>query len=146
VADLLEFGSDAWIDSARKVIERIVAEAPDDQVTGVRFAICEVYTDVPEHIEPDADGRRAWHLRIRGREAELRPGEIEDADLKIVGEYAAILPISRLHYRNDPGALKKSAELGAQAVREGRLSVSGDQRRAPGFLAGFHDALAEITA
>ena len=90
MAELLEFGSAAWVEAARKLIERLVAESPDDEIEGVRFAVCEVYTHVPEHLEPDTEGRLSWHFRIRGRGVELQPGEIDDADFKVVAQYAAI--------------------------------------------------------
>ena len=145
MGDAIEFGSAAWIDAARKVIEGLVAEAADDP-EGVRFSVCEVYTHVPEHLEPDANGQRAWYMRIDGRKAELNPGEIDDADMKVVGEYAAILSISRIHYRNDPEGAKKAAALVRTAMQAGKLRVEGSQAKGPKVLAGFHDALAEITA
>ena len=66
--------------------------------------------------------------------------------MKVVGEYAAILPISRIHYRNDPEGAKQAAALVRTAIQAGKLRVEGSQAKGPKFLAGFHDALAEITA
>ena len=57
--EALEFGSEAWIEAAREIAEQLVAEAPDEKVDGRKFSICEVYTSVPPHLEPDSRGRRA---------------------------------------------------------------------------------------
>ena len=50
------------------------------------------------------------------------------------------------HYRNDPEGAKQAAALVRTAIQAGKLRVEGSQAKGPKVLAGFHDALAEITA
>ena len=138
-----EFGSREWLDALRATFERLVAAA-GPEIDRVRWSVCECYTGMPEHLHGPA-GRVAWHCRIRGRTVQFELTEIDDADFKVTGDYATILPLARLRYDEDPRVLEDAARMRAEGMAAGKLMVVGDLRTRPQQLAALHDDMVAVT-
>ena len=132
----VEFATSAWIDIARGALEEIVAEQGK---TGVRFSLCEVFTNAPASIDPT--GIVAWHFYVDGNTVAVSSGEVDDADVKIRTDYQAVLPQARQFYT--PEIL---AERATEAPGAGFDSVQGDMSLVPEYLVELHNRLCVITA
>ena len=139
-----EFGSRGWFEALRAAIERTAREA-GPEIEGLRWTICEVFLDVPTHLAQTSDGKAAWHARVRGREVEFGLGEIDDADLKIVTDYATALPLARTRLA-DGDAQARVTETLAQAVMAGRMQIHGSLDARPPLFSGLHDEMVLVTA
>jgi len=124
------FASGPWMDAARVILERLVAEHGE---AGRTFSLCERFNDAPREIAPR--GFAAWHFRIDGKSASVGSGEIEDADVTITVDYAAVLPGARCVYT--PQQLAQRPPVGTSR---------GDLSKAPAYLLELHNRLALITA
>ena len=144
MAEKHEFGSPGWFDALRRAIERIAREGGPD-VDQVRWSVCEVFVDVPPHLAQTPVGKAAWHCRIRGREVAFGLGEIEDADLKVVADYATALPLSRTLLA-DPEAQARVNQTLMEAVMAGKMQIKGSLDARPPAFAGLHDAMVAVTA
>jgi hypothetical protein len=122
--------SGPWVDAARVILENLVAEHGEP---GRTFSLCEVFNDAPREIAPR--GVAAWHFRIDGKSTSVGPGEIEDADVTITVDYAAVLPGARRVYT--PQQLVERPPVG---------TTRGDLSKAPAYLLELHNRLALITA
>lgn len=132
----VEFASDAWIDIARRALEEIVAEQGE---SGVRFSLCEVFTDAPLSLAPS--GTLAWHFYVDGKVVLVATGEVDDADVKIRTDYQGVLPQARLFYT--PEILAERATQPSGAAFD---SIQGDMSLVPEYLTELHNRLAVITA
>jgi hypothetical protein len=110
-----EFASPAWCAAMHGLIaERVATEAktrPD-----LVMSICEVFTDAPPHLA-DADGKVAWSCVVDGAEIDFRCSERDDVRVKVVGDYAAILPLGRYETRGDPDRAKDSRRWPRRCAR-----------------------------
>src|SRR4051812_5499868 len=85
LSERVEFASPAWMAAARAYLEpRVAANA--DALRGVRFGICEVYTNPPPHLGYGA-GDAAFHIRIDDGRLVIGAGEIDDVDMKVRADY-----------------------------------------------------------
>lgn len=139
-----EFGSTGWFDALHQAIERL-ATAAGPEMSAVTWSVCEVFTDVPAHLAQARDGKAAWHCRIRGREIAFGLGEIDDADLKIIADYATALPLSRTLLA-DPEAQASVNEALGQAMMSGKMQIHGSLDARPAVFASLHDEMVEVTA
>ncbi|MBI1198550.1 MAG: hypothetical protein GC203_11865 [Phenylobacterium sp.] len=138
------FASPGWMafmhGMIRERASRLFAEAP-----GVGWSICEVFTDPPPELSPT--GRPiAWHVIVRDGEVSFGDTETDAAEIKIVADYAAVLPLGRFDTRGDPA---RAAELGAMSrdlIARGLMTVVGDRSRRDPRIGDFHDAIARVTA
>src|ERR1051325_9613268 len=144
MSDKYEFASHGWFEALRRTIERTV-RAAGPEIDEVRWSACEVFVAVPAHLVQTDDGKAAWHCRVRGRDVEFGLGEIDDADLKIVADYATALPLARVRL-SDLGAQARVDEALAQAAMKGLLRIHGSLEARPPGLAGLHDAMVAVTA
>ncbi len=135
-ANKVDFASSAWIEIARDVLEEIAAERGK---TGVRFSLCEVFTDAPDSLAPS--GTVAWHFYLDGKTVVVAAGEVDDADVKIRTDYQGVLPKARQYYT--PEVL---AQRATEPPGEGFDSVEGDMSLVPEYLVELHNRLAVITA
>jgi hypothetical protein len=124
------FASGPWVNAARVILERLVAEHGEQ---GRTFSLCERFNEAPREISPR--GVVAWHFRVDGKSASVGSGEIDDADVTITVDYAAVLPGARRVYT--PEQLAERPPIG---------TTSGDLSKAPSYLLELHNRLALITA
>ena len=149
MSDRVEFISPAWIALAREVLTDLFANAKQD-LSGVTFHMCEVFTDVPEHLAQTDDGRAGWHFRVNGKSVEVGSGEIDDADMKIIADYATILPAAKMMYGKDTAsAMQANQKTQAAALKNGKVRSEGDFSKLPpalmSILMPLHNRLAERT-
>jgi hypothetical protein len=144
VAATFEVASKAWFDELFRLFREAAREHPE-----IAFSLCEVFTHVPKHLDPDAGGKIAWHGFIQGGRAELAMGEMpeEKVDLKTIAEWEAILPAARtkIDLANPEAFVRYQAEADKLAA-EGRVQRFGDRSKVPAVFVGIHNALAERTA
>ena len=142
MTEKFEFASPGWFKFLHQTIEQLVRGAEDD----LRWSICEVFNDVPEHLSQAPDRTASWHCRIRGSDVKFGQGEIQDADFKVVADYQTVLPLARLVLANDPAAEALVAEVSEKGAADGKLRFEGDREARPASLEGLHDAMARVTA
>ena len=140
----LEFGSVAWIEELWRGFAAAVASAGGDGAAAP-FSLCEIYTDVPAHLQPDADGRVAWHCRVVDGRVSCGMGALPDADVVITIDYATALPDAQTVYGGDKEKIAAGDARRREARRAGKLSVAGKGNPAPTYLAGLHDHIAART-
>jgi len=134
--DKVIFASNDWLDRARAELENLVSTHGE---AGVRFCLCEVFTNAPASIDPS--GTMAWHFYIDGKSVTVDVGEVNDADVKIHVDYQKILPAARLVYT--PEILEERAKQppGTQFDH-----AEGDFGLTPPYITELHNRLAVITA
>lgn len=137
-----EFASTAWLELLRALVTERARTHPElpDQV------VCEVYRNAPAHLAPHPSRSIAWTSVKRGGRGTLLLEELmtTQCDVKIVGEYAAFLPLARFFVAADsqPAYLAQVE----QAKRLGHISVLRDIRppdRIPDYW--LHNSLARRT-
>ena len=140
-----ELVSDAWIDAARRYLEDAVATEP--ALRSGSWSVCETFTDAPPGLGLPGDVA-VWHLRIDDGVVTVGRGELPDADLRVRGDYQAVLAMSQTVYAAGPEAVARARrELAHRhgpdaVVMEGGLQ--GD-RAALRAIGGLHDHLAART-
>ena len=137
-----EFASHGGFKFLRETMEKLMRDAPDD----LRWSVCEVFTQVPEHLSETPERTASWHCRIRGRDVEFAHGEIHDADFKVVVDYQTVLPLARWVLGNEPDAEARVAEALEKAVGDGKMRIEGSRESRPACLEPLHDAMARVTA
>lgn len=137
----VEFASPAWLAALNAMLGRYSAAAGPDTT----LSICEVFTNVPKHLDANGDGRIAWHCRIEGgRVAVFAEGEVDDADIKTVADYQFILPFARM--KLEPGVNEEYQRQQAEGARLGKVTHLGDRSKVPPAFYGMHNELADMTA
>ena len=134
----MEFASPEWFDFFGKLLVSYAAvNGTPDGVT------CEVYRRVPPHLSPS--GTLAWTRRVRGGEAEFKLEECrnEEADVKLVGEYGALLPLARLVIGDDTSRFERMMD---EATTSGAVEIVRE-RREPDVPRDFtiHNIMAVLT-
>jgi len=146
--DKVEFASAAWIAGAKDVLEDLIANAKQD-LSGVTFNMCEVFTDAPEHIALTDDGKAGWHFRVKGKTIEVAAGEIDDADFKIIADYTTVLPLAKIIYGKYPAGMKETQRIQAEGAKSGKMRTEGEQSKMPPqlmpILMLLHNKMAERT-
>ena len=136
----IELGSPEWLAALRGMIERYMKAAGPD----VNLSICEVFTGVPPHLDKNGDGVIAWHCRIADGRLHFADGEIDDADIKTIADYAFIVPFARM--KLDPGNMAEYQAMQEAGAKAGKVAHHGDRSRVPPAFYGMHNELADITA
>ena len=102
------------------------------------FSISESYTSVPPQLSGVRD--LGWHVQYADGRCEFVDRPAPDADLAISVDYELARQFATA---TDAGA---SASAGfADAVADGRLTMTGDPRALPRLPNAFHGLLAPIT-
>lgn len=135
----VEFASPEWLATLKGMIERYMALAPPD----LELSICEVFTGVPKHLDKNGDGVIAWHCLIRNGRLDFRDGEIDDADIKTIADYAFILPFART--KIEPGNMEAYQSEQAEGAKRGLVQHTGDRTKVPAAFYGMHNELADLT-
>jgi ectoine hydroxylase-related dioxygenase (phytanoyl-CoA dioxygenase family) len=134
VTERVEFLSDGWIDAARRFLEEAAATEPA-LATG-RYAVCESFTDAPPGLGLP-DDRAVWHFVVEDGRVTAGRGDLADADLRVDGDYQAILSIAQTVYAAGPEAI-------ARAQRELAHRTAAAPTRIRGSLDGDPDAIKVI--
>ncbi len=116
------FASSEWFEMVRSVIKTYAAEHPELEVT-----INEVFTEVPERLNPNPDGKLAYTMMFKGGEAELRLEELpaSETDIKVVGRWSAILRSAVYVVDNDsPESIAEYQEIGRRNMESGDVVVT----------------------
>nr|WP_070960800.1 hypothetical protein [Hyphomonas sp. Mor2] len=143
-AQKYEFAGPEWRAFMHGMVqERLNQLDPDESAKSWSF--CEVFTDAPVHLQTDGT-KAAWHFIVRDGEVAFGDTDLEDATMKVVADYQAILPLARYDTRGEPD---RQAELGAMSQKlmaEGKMTVSGDPSALDPRLGSVHDPIAAVTA
>jgi hypothetical protein len=144
MTEKFELASKAWFKELFRLFREIAAQHPE-----ITFSVCEVFTRVPQQLNPDAQGKIAWRGFLRGGEADLAFGEVrpEQVDIKTIADWESTVPFARMKIDlADPQQVARYVALADKAVSEGRMQRFGDRTKVPPLFFGIHNALAERTA
>ncbi|MFJ9367461.1 hypothetical protein ACIRRA_23980 [Nocardia sp. NPDC101769] len=142
-----EYVSPQWLDA----VESIIADLLQDQDLGsLDYSICEDLTSPPPGRANTPAGTLSWFIHIHGNNLEVRGGSVEDADIRIVADYATHHELSRRVWAGDPEAIAAAQHHRQIATATGKLRIDGDLTAAPPavleLVARLHDPVAAITA
>ncbi|HEY1707010.1 MAG TPA: phytanoyl-CoA dioxygenase family protein [Rhizomicrobium sp.] len=140
-----EFLSDAWLDEARKFVERTVAQKPG-WLGSAPFTLSEKFTGTPPHMECPGDAA-CWSLAYDGTNICVMRAFNADADLVVEGDYETAVMASQYVGMLAPGGMtlmqREIAQMcGADAIRvRGKLPTA----EANELLALLHDHMGRRT-
>ncbi len=140
MAAKVEFASPEWHAKLRELLDRYTAAADP----ALELTLCEVFTDVPAHLDRDGSGRIAWHCRISGGKVDFHEGEVPEADIKTVADYDFVLRLARMKMEEE--TLAEYRALQAEGAAVGKLNTTGDHSKVPSTFHGMHNEMAEVTA
>ena len=106
----------------------------------LELSLCEVFLNVPSHLDTDGGGKIAWHCRLRGGAVDFRLGEADDVDWKTTTDYAFILPYARQIL--DASTAASSQSHIDEGVKAGLHVSIGDRRKIPPEFYAMHNELA----
>jgi hypothetical protein len=134
------FMSPGWIEMAREQITTVLA---GKDLGGIDFTLCEEFTAPPEELRRENAATIGFFVRVAGDRVEVGDHPVDDADLKIVSDYADALSIAR---NPDAPAAQQSAV--AERIAAGRLRLVGDPAAVPAILTELdvHRLLASRTS
>src|SRR5277367_2443885 len=118
-----EFLSDAWLDDARKFLERECRNRKD-QLGGRAFSVSERFTNAPPHLKFDGDVA-SWNMRYDGENVTVARDFNEHADLVIEGDYQAALTAAQFVGVLAPGAMAAMTREVATMFGKDALKVKG---------------------
>jgi hypothetical protein len=140
MAAKVEFASPEWHAKLRELLDRYAAAADP----ALELTLCEVFTDVPAHLDRDGSRRIAWHCRISARKVDFHEGEVVEADIKTVADYDFVLQLARM--KMEEATLAEYRALQAEGAAAGKLNTTGDHSKVPPSFHGMHNEMAEVTA
>ncbi len=135
--DRFEFLSDAWIDEARRFLERACEQRKAELAP---FSLSERFADAPPHLElPDNVG--AWTARYDGEAMTVARGFDPAADVTVEGDYQAGLAGGQFIGMLAPGAMKNLRREVAAMHGKDALKMKGriENAAAGEILALLHD-------
>jgi hypothetical protein len=138
-----EFASPGWTAFMHGMITANVARL-GAEADGLRWSICEVFTDPPAHLSPSG-APIAWFCRVVGDQVTFGDGEIDDAEMKVTVDYAAVLPLGRYDTAGDPDRAAELARMSAGLVANGQLTRVGDRAARDPRMPNLHDLIARVT-
>src|SRR2546422_10099979 len=101
--DRFEFLSDAWLDEAKKLLER-ECKIRKERLAGRAFSLSERFTDAPPHLKlPNNVG--SWGMRYDGENISVSRDFNETADVVVQGDYQAALTAAQFVGVLAPGAM-----------------------------------------
>lgn len=129
----VEFLSDGWIAEALRYVREKRPTAD--------FSLCEAFTDPP----PGING--AWWLRVQDGEVSAGAGSIENASLRVEGDYQATLAMAQTVYSAGADAVARARRELEHRAGEGALRITGEiPLAAAPALEGLHDYMAARTS
>jgi ectoine hydroxylase-related dioxygenase (phytanoyl-CoA dioxygenase family) len=100
----VEYLSDAWLEEARKYLERETAQKKE-RLGGAKFSLAERFTNAPPHLK-FPDNVAAWSMRYDGETVTVSREFDANADQIIEGDYQAALTAAQFVGLLAPNALK----------------------------------------
>jgi phytanoyl-CoA dioxygenase PhyH len=143
--DRFEFLSDAWLDEARKFLER-ECNNNKERLGGRAFSVSERFTDAPPHLKFDGDVA-SWSMRYDGESITVTREFNPTADLTVEGDYQAALAAAQFVGVLAPGAIDAMGREVATLFGRDALLVKGalKDKHANVMLALLHDHLGRRT-
>ena len=138
-----EFASPGWFAALHALLTQAILSAGD--LTGVRWSVCEVFTNLPPHLPQGRDGSVAWHYYLTEENFRFGFGEREDVEFRAVIDYALGSELAVIHVGDDPAKEQLMQDKIMQALSEGKAQIFGSRDLRPEQLANYHDALAAVT-
>ena len=139
-----EFLSDAWLDEARKFLER-ECNNRKAQLAGRPFSVSERFTNAPPHLK-FADDVAAWSMRYDGENLCVSRDFNAAADLAVEGDYQAALTAAQFVGVLAPGAMAAMAREVATMFGKDALRAKGALDAQPSeIIAIMHDHLGRRT-
>jgi hypothetical protein len=112
--------------------EQITSALAGQDLAGIDFTLCEEFTAPPADLRRQNATTIGCFVRVADGRVEVGDHPVDDADLRVVSDYADALSIAR-----DPDAPAAQPSAMAARVAEGRLSVAGDPAAVPAMLAAL---------
>ena len=144
MAEKFELASQAWFDEIFRLFTEVARRHPH-----VKFSVCEVFTNVPARLNPDAEGKIAWYGYLENGKADLHMGEVEPSavDVKNIADWESTVPLARAHIDlTTPEGIAAYTKMTEDAFASGKLQRFGDRTKVPMELIGIHNAIAAKTA
>jgi hypothetical protein len=140
-----EFLSDAWLDEARKFLEREF-QIRSEKLSGRRFTLCERFTDAPPHLK-FADNAACWSIWYDGANVSVSRDFDAAADVTVEGDYQAALTAAQFVGVLAPGAMAAMMREVATMCGRNALRVRGEIKdpEINELLALLHDHLGRRT-
>ncbi len=115
--DLLEFGSPAWYEMLKLLFKAMARLNP----ASIPPVVCEIYRNAPPHLSET--GRLVCTVRTQNGSATMSFDECPDdeADLKVVADYDALLPMARFVITDENEA--DFARMMREAVEAGQVEM-----------------------
>jgi ectoine hydroxylase-related dioxygenase (phytanoyl-CoA dioxygenase family) len=120
--DRFEFLSDAWLDEARRYLEKAV-ETRKDRL-GEAFCVSEQFTDAPPHLQLPGDVA-AWRFQYADGVVTVERGIDPGADLVVEGDYQAALAAAQFVGLLAPGAMQAMTREVATMHGKDAIRVQG---------------------
>ncbi|HWN56449.1 MAG TPA: phytanoyl-CoA dioxygenase family protein [Methylomirabilota bacterium] len=143
--DRCEFLSDAWLDEARKFLERECRNRKE-RLGRRTFSVSERFTNAPPHLK-FADGVATWSMRCGGESISVSRDFDEAADLIVEGDYQAALTAAQFVGVLAPNAMAAMMREVATMFGKDALRVKGslkDEQESE-ILALLHDHMGRRT-
>lgn len=133
------FASPQWVEIARVVLERLVAEHGEE---GTRYSVCEAFAEAPRAISDD-NGFAAWSFFVDGKSVSVHVGRDDSADIQIQATWETSLEGARTVYT--PEYLAEREKNPPPPPDDPNLKVSGDMTAIPRYLVELHNDMAVLT-
>lgn len=139
-----EFLSDAWLDEARKLLDR-ECKNRKEQLAGRSFSVSERFTNPPPHLKFGNDVA-AWGMRYDGENICVSRDFDESAALVVEGDYQAALTAAQFVGVLVPGAMAAIGREVATMFGKDALRVKGALgAQASEVIAILHDHMGRRT-
>jgi hypothetical protein len=139
--DKFEFASPEWIGTLKILLAKYSGAAGPS----TNLSICEIFTNVPKHLDKHGNGTIAWHCIVKnGKLVKFDETAIPEADVRTEVDYNFVLPIARKVYT--PEVMPEVDAYMAKGVAEGKSKPTGkDRTRVPPNFIAMHNDLAVLT-
>jgi hypothetical protein len=132
-----EFAGPEWIAALREALQ-VYTNKVGPQLD---LTICEIFTNVPKHLDKNGDGVIAWHCHIHNGHVHFEETAIAEADVHTKTDYNFILPVARRFYT--PDVMDEVNAYTAKGAAEGKMiSTSKNRTKVPAEFIGMHNDLA----
>jgi len=140
-----EFLSDAWLEEARKFLDR-ECKMRKDRLAGRAFSVSERFADAPPHLK-FADNVGSWGMRYDGENVTVARNFNDGADLVVTGDYQAALTAAQFVGILAPGAMASMGREVATMFGRDALHVKGalKDKEASEIIAVLHDHMGRRT-
>src|SRR5690348_10798962 len=134
-----EFLSDAWLEEARKFLERECGNRKE-RLAGHSFSVSERFTDAPPHLKL-ADNVASWSMRYDGEKVAVSRAFDPSADAVVEGDYQAAVTAAQFVGLLAPGAIEAMFREIATMFGKDAIRVKGGHKdeHAGEILALLHD-------